>query len=107
MNNGIARRRRLVAFGITVLVLAATTACQRGVMWTPCTPAADGNPFGVDDAYVLHCRDGEWVPIMTVEEYLRLRRGDQGVVIAPLPTRPTAPEDPGDPSELPPPPPPP
>jgi hypothetical protein len=111
MSTRITRRRRVLLFGVSVLALTAMAACQRGVMWTPCSPAADGNPFGVDDTYVLHCKDGEWVPIMTVEEYLRLRRGERGFTIAPLPTRPTVPEDPGDPPglppELPPPPPPP
>jgi hypothetical protein len=100
-------RRGALLIGTSVLALAGMTACQRGAMWTPCTPAADGNPFGVDDTYVLHCRDGEWVPVMTVEEYLRLRGGERGFPIAPVPTRPTVPVDPGDPVELPPPPPPP
>jgi alpha-tubulin suppressor-like RCC1 family protein len=89
---------------VAVAAVAAATACQvNQVMWAPCAPAADGNPFGADATYVLICRNGRWEPIMTIEEHLRIRRGEW-VIIGPLPQPPV--ENPP-PAEPPPPPAPP
>jgi hypothetical protein len=88
MKTKITRRRR-VLLGVLVLASVGVTACQRGVMWTPCATGSDGNPFGMDKTHILHCRDGEWVPVMTIEEYSRLQRGERGFALAPLPKRPT------------------
>ncbi len=81
--------RRVVAVAIALTVGAVVvTACQTQVsMWAPCTRAADGNPWGTDGGYVLACNEGIWQPLMTVDEYLRLSKGEQ-VTIAPVPTRP-------------------
>jgi len=70
-------------------------------MWEPCSPAADGNPSGTDGSYVLWCRGGSWEPIMTIQEYLALRRGEHPT-IAPLPQRPPAAEVPVTPAGVPP-----
>jgi alpha-tubulin suppressor-like RCC1 family protein len=86
---------------VVAAIAAAATACQvNQVMWAPCAPAADGNPTGADATYVLVCRNGRWEPIMTIQEYLRIRRGEW-VIIGPLP------QPPADPPEADPPPPPP
>lgn len=84
-----------LALAATVLaVLAGLTACQKDVtMWSPCQPAADGNPTGTDGTYVLACRNGTWEPIMTVVEWLAISSGKR-VTIAPLPERPTPPAAP-------------
>ena len=95
-----ALRGALILF-VVVATAAAATACQTNqVMWAPCAPAADGNPFGADATYVLICRNGRWEPIMTIEEHLRIRRGEW-VIIGPLPQPPA--ENP--PAAEPPPPP--
>jgi len=79
--------RRVVGISIAVVAaLLVSVACQTGVqMWTACAPAADGNPTGTDGTYVLACRDGRWVPLMTVAEFMAKSRG-QNPTIAPLPT---------------------
>lgn len=84
--------RRVAAVAIVVTVAAVVlTACQTQVsMWAPCARGADGNPWGTDGGYVLACNDGIWQPLMTIDEYLRLSRGEP-VTIAPVPTRPSTP----------------
>ena len=51
-----------------------------------------GEPFGLQGegpgAYVLHCDKGEWVPLMTAQEYVDIVQ-KKPVQIAPVPTRPT------------------
>lgn len=79
------RRVGVVLAGAAVAL--SLSACQSGTMWRSCTPASDGNPFGQDGTYILMCRNGEWAPIMTVGEYVRLRAG-QSVTIAPVPHKP-------------------
>ena len=75
-------------FAVVPLLMVAS-ACQVGVsMWTSCSPAADGNPFGTDGEYVLACQGGEWVPIMTIGEYLRIR-GGMPTIIGSLPEQPS------------------
>jgi alpha-tubulin suppressor-like RCC1 family protein len=101
------RRPKVLAAAVTALLTlaAVTTACQTNQqMWAPCAPPADGDPFGADATYVLMCRNGRWEPLMTIQEYLRIRRGEW-VILAPLPQPPA--DDPPPPAEPPPPPPPP
>ncbi len=105
--------RRALTVAAAIAVSAAILAgCQLNqVMWAPCAPAADGDPFVADSTYVLFCRDGRWEPIMTIEEHLRIRQGEW-VVIGPLPQPPAdnpPPQDPppqDPPPQQPPPPPP-
>jgi len=79
--------RRLSLLVVIALAAVGLGACQTGVkMWNPCSPAADGNPGGIEGQYILWCRGGEWQPIVTVQEYLALRRGEHPT-IAPLPQR--------------------
>jgi hypothetical protein len=86
-------RRVSVAALVPVMALVGAS-CQTGVqMWTGCAIAADGNRTGTDGTYVLECRDGEWVPVMTADEFVRASRGEE-VTIAPVPTRPTDPTAP-------------
>ncbi len=85
--------RRTVRTATVLVAVAAVgvlaAACQTGVtMWSACSPARDGNPTGTDGTYVLACRGGRWEPLMTVDEYVRLRQGRK-LRIAPLPTAPT------------------
>lgn len=81
-------RRNVVVAVVAVLAMVAA-GCQAGVaMWSACSPASNGNPFGTDGAWVLVCRQGRWEPVMTVEEYLRIRRGEH-VQRQPLPEPPT------------------
>ncbi|MEZ5322145.1 MAG: IPT/TIG domain-containing protein [Microthrixaceae bacterium] len=80
-------------FRKTALLLApaamALASCQVPVtMWGSCQNAADGNPTGTDNQYVLVCKDGVWTPIMTVGEFAQLSQG-KTVTIASLPTQPT------------------
>jgi hypothetical protein len=83
------RRHRILA-ALLAAAAVVTVSCQTGVtMWASCTPAADGNTTGTDGTYVLVCKDGTWEPIMTVDEYVRMSRGER-VTLAPLPTRPTS-----------------
>lgn len=95
MRHGSLRMVALTA-GLVAVALLASTACQvNQTMWSPCAASADGNPFGADATHVLFCRDGRWEPIMTIDEYLRIRRGEW-VEIAPLPSPPqNPPSDPG------------
>lgn len=81
--------RRVVCVLIGLLTAATVvTSCQvQAVMWGPCSPGADGSPWGTDGSYVLACEGGTWKPVMTTDEYLRLSAG-QPVTIAPLPTPP-------------------
>ena len=81
------RKHVFISAAVAVMVVAAT-ACQTGVtMWSACTVAADGNRSGTDGQYVLECRDGTWVPVMTVDEFVRASRGEH-LTIGPLPQRP-------------------
>lgn len=104
------RRRRFLRSAViitAVTALATAAACQvNQVMWAPCAPAADNNPFGADSTYVLICRNGRWEPIMTIEEHLRIRRGEW-VIIGPLPPPPAQQPPVEQPPANPPPPPPP
>jgi hypothetical protein len=82
------RSAAVVAMAVGLMVVASS--CQTGVtMWTECAPAADGNVFGTDGTYVLACRLGEWVPVMTTAEYVAIR-ARQPVTLAPLPARPVS-----------------
>jgi hypothetical protein len=73
---------------MALIVVAAGCRVGTGVvMWGPCTPGTD--PTGTDGRYAMTCQDGEWTPVMTAEEFVRISRGEAGVVIAPLPKRPT------------------
>jgi hypothetical protein len=54
-----------------VAVLAsALSACERGEVGGPCAGGA-----GHDSVYLLVCKDGSWVPIMTLAEYVVMRQG--------------------------------
>ena len=82
------RSRAAVLLAAVTIALTAV-ACRTGgdvVMWGPCTPGND--PTGTDGRYALVCQDGEWIPVMTVDEFVRINGGEQNVVIAPLPKRP-------------------
>jgi hypothetical protein len=79
--------RKLVPLAVALLLAGAGAGCRPNTpMWSPCTPG--GDPTATDGHYVLVCKDGAWQPVMTVDEFVRIRRGEH-VVIGPLPTRPT------------------
>ena len=85
------RSRVITVSGLTVLALVAA-GCRTGAditMWGPCTPGND--PTGTDGHYAMVCQSGVWTPIMTVDEFARISRGEPGVVIAPVPTKPAVP----------------
>jgi hypothetical protein len=79
---------------VGVIALAATlglagASCHVGAeMWTDCSNVSKDDQFGTDLEYVLHCENGMWKPIMTVDEYFKIEL-HQPVVIAPLPVEPT------------------
>lgn len=79
------RRAALLAVAVTAVL---ATGCRTGiVMWSACTAGSD--PTGTDGAYAMVCSDGTWVPVMTVDEFVRASRGEPNVKIAQLPERPT------------------
>jgi IPT/TIG domain len=79
-------RRPVLVLVPLVMLLAA---CRSGaVMWERCDPS--GDPTGTDGQFTMVCSDGEWIPVMTVHEWIRVHAGEQ-VDIAPLPERPAAP----------------
>ncbi len=81
-------KRTIFTLLATLVVATVLSACQTGVtMWSRCSPAAGGNTSGTDGSYVLSCKGGRWTPVMTVEEYSRVSRGED-VRIAPLPQPP-------------------
>lgn len=74
-----------------VLAFAAllTVGCQVGpdvVMWGPCSPGSV--PTGTDGQWAMACEGGVWTPVMTVDEYVAIQRGET-VEIGEVPTRPT------------------
>ena len=82
------RSRALLLLAVITIALS-TVGCRTGadvVMWGPCTRGSD--PTGTDGRYALVCQDGEWIPVMTVDEFVRMNSGEQNVKIGPLPTRP-------------------
>ena len=83
----VSMRKTLLISAILLAIVAA--GCRSGadvVMWGPCTPGSD--PTGTDGRYAMVCENGEWTPVMTADEFVRISRGERNVVIAPLPTRP-------------------
>lgn len=86
-------RNRVSVAALVGVIVFVGASCQTGVqMWTGCAIAADGNRSGTDGTYVLECRNGEWVPLMTADEFVRASRGEE-VTIAPVPTKPTSTAD--------------
>lgn len=82
-------RKRFVAVIVPIALALTLASCQSPVtMWGSCSAAAGGDTTGTDGTYVLNCEGGTWVPLMTVDEFARLARGEK-VSIAPLPKRPT------------------
>jgi hypothetical protein len=79
--------RRLVLVLVPLTMVLA--ACQNGaVMWGRCDPS--GDPTGTDGQFTMVCSNSEWVPVMTVGEWVRVHAGER-VDVAPLPDRPSAP----------------
>ncbi len=81
------RTPALVILAITVIA-SVTAGCRSTpdvVLWGPCTPGND--PTGTDGRWAMVCRNGEWVPVMSAEEFVRISRGEPNVVIGPLPKR--------------------
>lgn len=88
-------RKRSVLLTAPFALVFLLASCQSPVaMWQACSVAPDGNASGSDATYILRCEGGTWVPVMTIDEFVRLSRG-QKVTIAPLPTRPTTTTIPG------------
>ena len=78
--------RKLASIVVPFVFIAALGSCRTGVaMWTDC--AGSDDKTATDSTYVLVCKDGTWQPVMTVGEFVRIKRGER-VTIAPLPTRP-------------------
>ena len=72
----------------SVTMAGVLAGCQTGqTMFAPCT-VKNGDAWGTDGTYVLHCENGTWKPTMTVAEYLKILHG-QRITIAPLPHRPS------------------
>ena len=82
--------RKVLAGVIVPFALAVTlSSCQSPVvMWGSCSVAPNGDVTGTDGTYLLDCEHGTWVPVMTLNEFVRSARGEN-VQIAPLPHRPT------------------
>jgi len=78
--------KKLLLASILPIALFASSCQTNQVMWGPCT--AGNDPWGTDGTYVLACKDGKWVPVMTVQEFVAIKQGKK-VTIAPLPTQPT------------------
>jgi hypothetical protein len=80
--------KRVLGLGVVVVLASIVLAsCQTGVtMWGACSTG--GDPTGTDGKYVLVCENGEWTPIMTVQEFIEIARGGHPT-IGPLPTKPT------------------
>lgn len=82
--------KKLLALTVAPIFVAGTGCLVNQTMWGSCDK--NGEPFGLQGegpgAYVLHCEKGEWVPLMTAQEYVDIVQ-KKPVQIAPLPTRPT------------------
>lgn len=82
----VAGMKRLKLASIIPVILFASSCQTNQAMWASCV--AGNDPWGTDGKYVLGCKDGEWIPVMTVDEYIAIQQGKK-VTIAPVPTRPT------------------
>lgn len=82
--------KKLLALTVVPMFVASTGCLVNQTMWGSCDKS--GEKFGLQgegpNAYVLHCDKGEWVPLMTAQEYVDIVQ-KKPVQIKPLPTRPT------------------
>ena len=78
-------KKKMFAAALLPLSLVAASCQTNQTMWAACT--AGNDPWGTDGTYVMLCHNGQWEPIMTVQEYLQIRQGKK-ITIAPVPTKP-------------------
>ena len=80
-------RKTVLAASMLALVAVFGASCITGVeAWDACDTSGDRT--GTDGTYVLVCDDGTWVPIMTVEDFVRVKRGEPRE--DPVPSAPTS-----------------